>query len=239
MLARKAFCNKVLALRPAQVGAARRAGRIAFVAAAICTAATSSFAETIEGDVTISDVNRVLSEDLTINGILKMSLGGFIDLNGHTLTAHGVTEDPNDVYPASIDSSGAVDQTHPGGTIESSTVDAGSASVLFDNNVTWSGSNAGNHRALASNLSSTNPFWVTYDFGEGTQRAVTSFRVWFGCVGGQYVKRAPKTFTLKGSNDKSSWTTMHTVSSENWGSSANRKQNVHRGDSGRLPLLQT
>ena len=214
MLARKAFCNTILALRPAQVGPARRAGRIAFVAAAICSAATLSFAETIEGDVTISDVNRVLSEDLTINGILKMSLGGFIDLNGHTLTAHGVTEDPNDVFPASFDSSGAVDLTRPGGAVESNSSASYPASVLFDNSMTWSSS----HRILFSNITSSNPFWVIYDFGEGVQRIVTRYRVYFGCTGGQYVKRAPKDFTLEGSNDKGTWTTLHTRTGENWGS---------------------
>ena len=183
-----------------------------------------SFAETIDGDITISDMNRVLSEDLTVNGVLKMSLGGFVDLNGHTLTAHGVMEDPNDVYPASMDSSGTADVTQPSGVVESN---SSQARNLFDNDIRWSGSGSDNHRVLFANLSSSNPFWAIYDFGEGEQRTVTHLRVWFGCVGGQYVKRAPKNFTLEGSNDKAAWTTLCTKTGENWGSTWPTETNGH------------
>ena len=68
-----------------------RIGRVALVAAAICAALapTPSFAQTIDGDHTIS-ADTKLTEDVTVNGQLILD-GAAIDLNGHKLTVKGVT----------------------------------------------------------------------------------------------------------------------------------------------------
>ena len=68
-----------------------RIGRAALVAAAICAALapTPSFAQTIDGDHTIS-ADTKLTEDVTVNGQLILD-GAAIDLNGHKLTVKGVT----------------------------------------------------------------------------------------------------------------------------------------------------
>ena len=59
-----------------------RIGRAALVAAAICAALapTPSFAQTIDGDHTIS-ADTKLTEDVTVNGQLILD-GAAIDLNG-------------------------------------------------------------------------------------------------------------------------------------------------------------
>ena len=68
-----------------------RIGRAALAAAAICTALapTPSFAQTIDGDHTIS-ADTKLTEDVTVNGQLILD-GAALDLNGHKLTVKGVT----------------------------------------------------------------------------------------------------------------------------------------------------
>ena len=68
-----------------------RIGRDALVAAAVCvaTAPTPSFAQTIDGDHTIS-ADTKLTEDVTVNGQLILD-GAAVDLNGHKLTVKGVT----------------------------------------------------------------------------------------------------------------------------------------------------
>ena len=68
-----------------------RIGRSALVAAAICAALapTPSFAQTIDGDHTISTDTK-LTEDVTVNGQLILD-GAAVDLNGHKLTVKGVT----------------------------------------------------------------------------------------------------------------------------------------------------
>ena len=70
----------------------RRIGRAAFVAAAVCAALapTPSFAQTIDGDHTIS-ADTKLTEDVTVNGQLSLD-GAAIDLNGHKLTVVGASE---------------------------------------------------------------------------------------------------------------------------------------------------
>ncbi len=68
-----------------------RIGRAALVAATVCvaTAPTPSFAQTIDGDHTISTDTK-LTEDVTVNGQLILD-GAAVDLNGHKLTVKGVT----------------------------------------------------------------------------------------------------------------------------------------------------
>ena len=79
------------------------------------------------------------------------------------------------------------------------------ASALFNNNFTHA-ANA-SHRFImeVGNL----PLKVDYDFGEGTPRAVASYKVWFGQVSGaQYANRAPKAWRFYGSNDNENWTLL-------------------------------
>ncbi len=63
--------------------------RVALVAAAACvaTAPTPSFAQTIDGDHTIS-ADTKLTEDVTVNGQLILD-GAAVDLNGHKITVKG------------------------------------------------------------------------------------------------------------------------------------------------------
>ena len=78
--------------RKVQRGSSRvQFGRgIAFAAVAICAAASlTSFAQTIDGDHTISTDTK-LTEDVTVNGQLILD-GAAVDLNGHKLTVKGVT----------------------------------------------------------------------------------------------------------------------------------------------------
>ncbi|MBQ6339226.1 MAG: hypothetical protein IJI36_08785 [Kiritimatiellae bacterium] len=73
------------------------------------------------------------------------------------------------------------------------------ASALFNNNFTHSATTGKRFIMEVDNL----PLKVDYDFGEGTPRVVTSYKVWFGqSSGAQYADRAPKAWKFYGSNDK-------------------------------------
>ncbi len=73
------------------------------------------------------------------------------------------------------------------------------ASALFNNNFTHSDTTGKRFIMEVGNL----PLKVDYDFGEGTPRMVTSYKVWFGQKNGaEYANRAPKAWKFYGSNDK-------------------------------------
>ena len=81
------------------------------------------------------------------------------------------------------------------------------ASALFNNNFTHSATTGKRFIMEVGNL----PLKVDYDFGEGTPRVVTSYKVWFGqSAGAQYADRAPKAWKFYGSNDKDNndWTLL-------------------------------
>ena len=81
----------------------------------------------------------------------------------------------------------------------SSTFAGGSAKTLFDNQFI----HTSDHRALINKY----PFEVTYDFG--TAKTVRSYRIYYwnndASTGNA---RAPKTWSLKGSNDNTDWTVV-------------------------------
>ena len=81
------------------------------------------------------------------------------------------------------------------------------ASALFNNNFTHSATTGKRFIMEVGNL----PLKVDYDFGEGTPRVVTSYKVWFGqSAGAQYADRAPRAWKFYGSNDKDNndWTLL-------------------------------
>ena len=88
------------------------------------------------------------------------------------------------------------------------------ASALFNNNFTHSATTGKRFIMEVGNL----PLKVDYDFGEGTPRVVTSYKVWFGqSAGAQYADRAPKAWKFYGSNDKDNndWTLLDERTNEN------------------------
>jgi hypothetical protein len=75
------------------------------------------------------------------------------------------------------------------------------------------------------NNGTLNPCWVSLDlgnlnlgtfsiFGVTNRRVLYSYTVEFWTGGGSLTARAPKTWTMQGSNDNSTWTTLDTRSSE-------------------------
>jgi len=55
--------------------------------------------------------------------------------------------------------------------------------------------------------------WLQYDFGSGNSKVIKSYSITApGPIGS--INRSPKTWTFEGSNDASSWTTLHTVTNE-------------------------
>lgn len=75
--------------------------------------------------------------------------------------------------------------------------------TAFDNNST------GTTNRWVSNSTTTG--WIRYDFGASNSKIITHYSVvGINTNDGANVNRAPKTWTLQGSNDASSWTTIDT-----------------------------
>lgn len=63
--------------------------------------------------------------------------------------------------------------------------------------------------------------WVSLDFGAGNAWVITSYNVVVNTI--PEPNRAPKAWTLEGSNDNSTWTVVDTVTGQtSWGSGENR-----------------
>ena len=168
--------------------------------------------QTIDGDFT-ANVDTVLAGDVTVNGTITMAPDVKLDLNGNELTAQGIDGDPSADWATYLHD----DLTKPadqGGTIKSDCALYDSTykiEVAFKDNFTVAGDK--DHRILYD--MDNGPFWVTYDFGEGNLRKVTSYKVWFGqSAGSSYANRAPKKWILYASNDNNHWTEVDSRSSE-------------------------
>ena len=99
----------------------------------------------------------------------------------------------------------AKDLTAPGGACATpTTLSKGSAANLFNDNFTYTSDSAKHILATKGNL----PLCVDYDFGEGGEVAVNMYRLHAG-----YSLRAPKKWTLFGSNDPAAF---NAASDELW-----------------------
>ena len=137
--------------------------------------------------------NTALTEDKTV-GALIVNSGVTLDLNGYKLTC------------TSLSGSGTItslatgeDLTMSGGNCAKaspSAAQSGKVEDLFDNE--GQNSYSTSHRLLL-NLGNTNqqlPLRVDYDFGDGNAKVVNAYRIW-----GAWRERAPKAWTLYGSNN--------------------------------------
>ena len=138
-------------------------------------------------------------------GPVTVQKGAAIDLAGRTLKVDGIAGG----FAASVDA------TSSSGTVEASTIYSGNAAFLFDNDFRYTIDSANytdqtrNHRVCV-NGSSHLPFVVTYDFGEGNETCIRSYKMYYRSA--IPAERAPRDWTFSGSNDKENWTLLDTRS---------------------------
>ncbi len=169
--------------------------------AAAFTFATGSAQAT--DDWTVSE-NFTLTEDMSV-GALTVESGVTLDLNGYKLTC------------TSLDGSGTItslatgaDLTDPDGTCtmpSPSATQSGAVAALFDNKGQNSYStshrvllNLGNNNQNLGNNNQKLSFRVDYDFGDGNAKAMNTYKIWAA-----WRERAPKAWTLYGSNNDSAY----------------------------------
>jgi len=58
------------------------------------------------------------------------------------------------------------------------------------------------------------PAWVQYDLGDGNEKRVSKYRLYFDATGG--FDNSPNAWTFSGSNDGSAWTTFDTQTAQGW-----------------------
>ena len=153
-----------------------RIGRAALVAAAICAALapTPSFAQTIDGDHTIS-ADTKLTEDVTVNGQLILD-GAAIDLNGHKLTVKGVTG--QGVITDTLNDQYALYQ-------ELTYLESTTAGKQFIDTGYIHSTRSNVHIKFRHPSYSTAYTWFSY-FGGGGRDAKYSFGGWIVYTGGRY-----------------------------------------------------
>ena len=136
-------------------------------------------------------------------GTVVIQKGAAIDLAGRTLKVDGVTGS----FAAPVDA------TTSSGAVEASTIYSGNAAFLFDDDIRYMADSVNftdqtkNHRVC---FNGQFPFEVTYDFGEGNETRIRSYRMYYQSLTPS--ERAPRDWTFSGSNDKESWTTLDTRS---------------------------
>ena len=116
-----------------------------------------------------------------------------LDLNGHSLTCTSLAGEGTITNTYS-------DLTQPGGTCWASQSAAqashGTITNLFSNNYTYNPD--ATHRFLLA--SDKLPVCIDYDFGAGNAQVVNAYKLWAG-----WSQRAPKAWTLYGSNNDSAY----------------------------------
>ena len=101
-----------------------------------------------------------------------------------------------------------VDATTSSGAVEASTIYSGNAAFLFDDDIRYMADSVNftdqtkNHRICVNGQW---PFVVTYDFGEGNETCIRSYKMYYQSL--SPTERAPRDWTFSGSNDKENWTT--------------------------------
>ena len=189
-------------------------GRTRVVASAVVAllafaASSSSWA----ADRTIS-ANYTLTGDETVDGVLTVDNGVTVDLNGFHLTVQGlagdgtITCDPNFVLSDLTSSSGTVTWSTKAGNATGAA--SGNGANLFNDSARTA--NDSNNRIL---VKKTNlPLAVTYDFGDGTPKAVNKYKMYFTRT--SYLERGPKAWTFEGSNDNTTWTSLNSQDNVTW-----------------------
>ena len=175
-------------------------------------------------DRTIS-ANYTLTGDETVDGVLTVDSGATVDLNGFHLTVQGlagdgtITGDPN--FVLSDLTSPDTTQTHVTWITKFDTANATAQGNLRNNTTTprnlfndatptVNAGDAGRILVSKGNL----PLAVTYDFGDGTPKAVNKYKMYFTRT--SYLERGPKTWTFEGSNDNATWTSLNSQDNVTW-----------------------
>ena len=169
-----------------------RLGRTLKVAnlAVFCAAAGLASAKTVSEPVTLTQ-----DTDWRGQGAVTLTGVGSINLAGFSLQTDGVTGD--DDWREDVTTSDA-------SKASSSAYFAGSASVLFDNDIRY----ATDHRFGANQY----PCTIAYDFGEPVR--LGAYKLYHQAVKD---KRFPHTWTFEGSNDGTVWTVVDShVNDRNW-----------------------
>ncbi len=143
-------------------------------------------------------------------GFCDFVRGGFYKLSAGTLTAGSAVATQTAL-------------TAPGGACSytasnSKRMTSGTVANLFDDDFTYS-TGSGGHRIYFNTIAAL-PVAFTYDFGEA--KVVNAYSIWCGDQ-----NRAPKAWTLEGSNDESSWTELDSQSGQtSWAASAECRTKV-------------
>ena len=159
----------------------------------------------LAADWTVSE-NTVLTADRTVDA-LTVEDGVTLDLNGYKLTCSALSgsgtitstgENDDLTSPeAAGDTPSAVTWHYEGTILE------GSVTNLFDNDFT---TYSDPHRLRTDTTLYNQHFTICYDFGEDT--VVNKYKIYNGWGA---TKRSPCIWDFEGSNDNSSWTTLHSV----------------------------
>ena len=181
--------------------------KIAWIAVALCVCAFVSSAKTTN---LTESVVLTKDTDWRGQGIVLLNQDGAIDLGGHVLWTDGIAGAGDGDLRVEDMAEPDADGTH----VTTSTLGSGTGAVLFDNDFSYrmqystsSEINLDtnkNHRVLGSNVSSSNPLWIIYDFKAAT--CISGYRICFQSSSSS--DRAPKAWVFEGSDDKSAWTVL-------------------------------
>ena len=177
-------------------------------------------------DRTIS-ANYNLSGDETVDGVLTVASGVTVDLKGRYLAVKGLAGDGTITSSLAYSS----DLTSPDTTQTRVTwvTKFGTGNDVANGNLrdnTTTPRNLFNDSALAAETNDNNkrilvtnanlPLAVTYDFGEGTPKKVTKYRLYMTRTNTSNTGRGPNVWTFEGSNDNENWTLLDSRSSITW-----------------------
>ena len=159
----------------------------------------------LAADWTVSE-NTVLTADMTVD-TLTVNAGVTLDLNRYKLTCSALSgsgtitstgENDDLTSPEAAGATPSAVTWDYAGTIES-----GSVTNLFDNDFT---TYSDPHRLHTNTTLYNQHFTICYDFGADT--VVNKYKIYNGWG---YLTRSPYIWDFEGSNDNSSWTTLHSV----------------------------
>ena len=167
--------------------------------------------------------NTVLTEDKTVDE-LTVEDGVTLDLNGYKLYCSSVAGSGTITSPSADADLTEPDTSEPYNVTWIANYGTAAASAngglynsttprnLFNNHIP-SVNDTDRFLARASSL----PIAVTYDFGEDNQKKINTYKMSAFRAGTANFKRCPSKWTFEGSNDNSSWTTLHSImEDESW-----------------------
>ena len=157
----------------------------------------------VYGGISLGDCT--LEADVDLRGHGPVQVEGTIVLNGHRLYLEQL------VGGGHVTETQVYDLTTTDVTKASSptTFLGGTAANLFNNNTVRAGTD-NTKRVIVEKKNL--PMIVDYNFG--TPTTIDSYRVWFGPL--ELPKRGPKTWTVEGSNDGTTWTVVDTRDNIFW-----------------------